>query len=175
MQLLPTGFSWLNFFNQVGTKGRGESVGELALMTISPRTATVMVSSNSATIFSLARQEFQNFVILSGIHADLSAKKTYVHNQSVPEAPELPLHYVVVPKAPPFHPNCAILLPQSELARAPGSSPSGVGETHQSRTALVTSAASSTLVTFRGLLLQPWPDALNDSTVDVLGAPPLCF
>jgi len=169
--LWPSEFMFCHFLNQVGSKMRGESFGELALMTMSPRAATVIVSSHSARIFSLEREEFQNFVVLSGVLADQNSKNAFAH-QSVPEPPDLPLHYMVVPKVPPYHPNCAVLLPQPELARSPVIELSVSGQTFGSRTSTVT---SSTLVTYRGLLLQPWPEALNDTMVDVLGDFPYHF
>ena len=143
-------------------------------MTISPRAATVLVNSNSATIFTLERQEFQHFLVSSGIHSAQSTSSF----QGIPEAPEFPLDYVVVPKALPFHPNCSVLLPHSELARSPGSNSSDAGQTttrgSQSVRGRATSVASgpSSHVHVRGLLMQPWPDALNDSMVDVLSIPP---
>jgi hypothetical protein len=142
---------------------RGDCFGELALMTMSPRAATVMVISDSATVFTLEREDFQHFLISSGMRANYSSAV----NESAPEAPDFPLDYMIIPKAPPFHPNCVVLLPQPELSRAPTSSASGAAQKPRSTT--VTAA----LAPFRGLLLQPWPDALNDSEVDVLGAPPL--
>ena len=152
-------------------------------MTISPRAATVLVNSNSATIFTLERQEFQHFLVSSGIHA---AQSTFSF-QGMPEAPEFPLDFVVVPKALPFYPNCSVLLPHFELARSPSISSSDSGETttrgSQSDTttrgsqsvrgrATTVSSGHSSHVHVRGLLMQPWPDALNDSVVDVLSIPP---
>jgi hypothetical protein len=130
-------------------------------MTMSPRAATVLVISESATVFTLEREDFQHFLVSSGLRANYSSAV----NESAPEAPDFPLDYMIIPKAPPFHPNCVVLLPQPELSRAPTSSTSGAVQRPRSTT---TSAA---LAPFRGLLLQPWPDALNDSEVDVLGAP----
>ena len=159
---------------QVASKFPGECFGELALMTISPRAATVLVNSNSATIFTLERQEFQHFLVSSGIHA---AQSTFSF-QGIPEAPEFPLDFVVVPKALPFYPNCSVLLPHFELARSPSISSSDSGETttrgSQSVRGRATTVSSghSSHVHVRGLLMQPWPDALNDSMVDVLCIPP---
>ncbi len=159
---------------QVASKFPGECFGELALMTISPRAATVLVNSNSATIFTLERQEFQHFLVSSGIH---SAQSTFSF-QGIPEAPEFPLDFVVVPKALPFHPNCSVLLPHFELARSPSISSSDAGETttrgSQSVRGRATTVSSghSSHVHVRGLLMQPWPDALNDSMVDVFSIPP---
>jgi hypothetical protein len=153
------------FFYQVGSKVRGDCFGELALMTLSPRAATVTVSSDSAMLFTLEREDFQHFLISSGMRAT----HTKAVNPSAPEAPDFPLDYMIVSKATPFHPNCVLLLPQTELTRAPTSSPTDAGRK------LLAATASTALVPFRGLLLQPWPDALNDSVVDVLGASPfLC-
>ena len=142
-------------------------------MTISPRAATVLVNSNSATIFTLERQEFQFFVVSSGIHAAQSSSSF----QGIPEAPEFPLDYMVIPKTLPFHPNCSVLLPHSELARSPSSNPSDAGHTMRGSPSVRVFASSVSVVSgskvrVRGLLLQPWPDALNDSMVDVLSNPP---
>ncbi len=142
---------------------RGDCFGELALMTISPRAATVMVTSNSASVFTLERQDFQHFVVSSGMRANQHS----INTSSSPEAPEFPLDYMIVPKSSPFHPNCIVLLPQPELSRAP----SDAGQVVRPRTASasVASPGSPALARFHGLLLQPWPDALNDSLIDVLG------
>jgi hypothetical protein len=138
-------------------------------MTNSPRTATVLVTSSSAIIFTLQHQDFQYFMICSGLHAN--SLNTF-SSQSVPEAPELPLHFLKVPVSPPFHPNCIVPLAPAELARAPSSSQGA--EVPPTRPRVSTAAsASSALVNFRGLLLQPWPEALNDSNVNVLGALPV--
>jgi hypothetical protein len=131
-------------------------------MTISPRAATVTVSSDSAMLFTLEREDFQHFLVSSGMRAN---HRTAI-NQNAPEAPDFPLDYMIVPKATPFHPNCIVLLPPTELTRAPTTSPKDAGQKSFAAT------ASSALLPFRGLLLQPWPDALNDSVVDVIGTSP---
>jgi hypothetical protein len=158
---LHTFFVFRSLLSQVGTKVRGDCFGELALMTISPRSATVMVTSNSASIFTLERQDFQHFVVSSGMRAGQGLITTNI----LPEAPEVSLDYTIVPKSTPFHPNCIALLPQPELSRAP----SDASQAARPRAVSAASPGSPALARFHGLLLQPWPDALNDSLVDVLG------
>ena len=138
-------------------------------MTLTPRAATVIVSSDSALIFTLDRQEFQHFVISSGLRSN----QMTIINASLPKAPDLPMDYITVPKTPPFHPNCVVLLPPPELNRAPPSTPGDAGISSDARQRARAAVPSTTLLPFRGLLLQPWPDALNDSVIDVLGACPL--
>ena len=98
-------------------------------MTLTPRAATVIVSSDSALIFTLDRQEFQYFVISSGLRSN----QMTIINESLPEAPDLPMDYITVPKTPPFHPNCVVLLPPPELNRAPPSTPGDAGISSDSR------------------------------------------
>jgi hypothetical protein len=154
-------FVFRSLLTQVATKVRGDCFGELALMTISPRAATVMVTSNSASVFTLERQDFQHFVVSSGMRA----AHHFITTSILPEAPEVPDNYMIVPKSTPFHPNCIALLPQPELSR----DPSDASQAARPRAFSAASPGSPALARFHGLLLQPWPDALNDSLVDVLG------